>query len=138
MATTPRGGLGEEVRRRWELTCWNKDWELEREWSSFGEVRRRPENWAESWDARDVEATAITTVCESTTWGVWERESQAALDLALCFAFCVFVCKMVRESFLRVVVFVAGWWYVGLYGKNQLVKWAGCFTLLLWVSYPRA
>ena len=38
-----------------------------------------------------------------------ERESQVALDLALCFAFCVFVCKMVRESFLRVVVLVAGW-----------------------------
>ncbi len=35
-------------------------------WSSFGEERRRPENWAESWDAKDVDATAIDMrYCES-------------------------------------------------------------------------
>ena len=66
---------------------------MEREWSSFGEVRRRPENWAESWDDRDFEATAITTVCEKLLLGEFERErereSQVALDLALGFAFCV-------------------------------------------------
>lgn len=92
MATTPLQPLRGEERRRWESTCWKRDWGgLD---SSLEQDRRNPEKRGEyddvvvvvvdlgpeTWDTRDVDTIAIAT---SSTRSLPFK--QTYLSLCLCF-----------------------------------------------------
>lgn len=84
MATTllPRRGLREEKRRRWELTCCEKD--------CVGDERRRPENWAQF-----VETIDAIVKSQSESQIIISAALALALPLAQPLCMCVWLVERV-------------------------------------------